>query len=263
MEAGAFQGSPSPRNTPPPPRLLPIKLLLKRWPGAGPGRCGGGAWAARGRAWAAWGGGAWAAWRGRSLGGAGRGLTEGDRCAAAAVCGGAAARAGRRPAMIASCLCYLLLPAARLFRSLSGTGLASRGAGSWGCALWRRRRGGGSAGPWGGGSGRASHPLAARSAGGQQVWRWWLFEPRSAGRSGPTRLGLAGDSRGQPLLTLWSGDVGPTVNVDPGLGQGAPSWAVAVVLGQAETLPGGRERWQPRTGEDQTSRQVESGSGVP
>lgn len=159
-------------------------------------------------------------WRGRSLSGAGRGLTEGDRCAAAAVCGGAAARAGRRPAMIASCLCYLLLPAARLFRSLSGTGLASRGAGSWGCALWRRRRGGGSAGPWGGGSGRASHPRS--SAGGQQVWRWWLLEPRSAGRSGPTRLGLAGDSRGQPLLTLWSGDVGPRLTWTRGWGRGRP-----------------------------------------
>lgn len=66
------------------------------------------------------GGGAWAAW-GRSLGGAGRHRTERDRCAAGWRGGGA----GRRPAMIASCLCYLLLPVARLFRSLSGTGLAS------------------------------------------------------------------------------------------------------------------------------------------
>lgn len=35
------------------------------------------------------------------------------------------AGAAGRPAMIASCLCYLLLPAARLFRALSGTGPAS------------------------------------------------------------------------------------------------------------------------------------------
>lgn len=36
----------------------------------------------------------------------------------------------RRPAMIASCLCYLLLPAARLFRALAGTGPASFQAGA-------------------------------------------------------------------------------------------------------------------------------------
>lgn len=165
MEAGAFQGSPSPRNTPPSP-LTPNKVVVEAMAG----------------------GGAWAVWRrslggsrpslgcvgGRSLGGVGGGEEPGWRGAGPhrgrPVCGGGRVRrgggAGRRPAMIASCLCYLLLPAARLFRSLSGTGLASRGAGSWGCALWRRRRGGGSAGPWGGGSGRASHPLAARCGGG-------------------------------------------------------------------------------------------------
>ncbi|KAK2104503.1 hypothetical protein P7K49_018359 [Saguinus oedipus] len=38
-------------------------------------------------------------------------------------------RRARGPAMIASCLCYLLLPAARLFRALSGTGPAYRQAG--------------------------------------------------------------------------------------------------------------------------------------
>lgn len=60
------------------------------------------------------------AWGGASVA---RGGAEQRRPVCAAVPRGSGA--GRRPAMIVSCLYYLLLPAARLFRFLSGTGLAS------------------------------------------------------------------------------------------------------------------------------------------
>lgn len=59
---------------------------------------------------------------GAGLGDPAGGLEEGRRARAGA--------RARRLAMIASCLCYLLLPAARLFRALSGTGPASRQAGA-------------------------------------------------------------------------------------------------------------------------------------
>lgn len=56
----------------------------------------------------------------------GRGEIGAGRAAGAAAGRGERGGGCRRgvPAMIASCLCYLLLPAARLFRALSGTGPA-------------------------------------------------------------------------------------------------------------------------------------------
>lgn len=58
----------------------------------------------------------------------GAGLAEGDRLTYRVTERRGGGRG--RPAMIASCLCYLLLPAARLFRALSGTGPRPRRAGA-------------------------------------------------------------------------------------------------------------------------------------
>ena len=112
--------------------------------------------------------------------------------------------------MIASCLCYLLLPAARLFRALSGTGPASWQAGA--------RPGPTSAGPrgaWGRRAARrASRPLfpPAEVWGGGPRCRSWT--PR-----GP---GLAGEPRGRPPSRLWPGGVAPRLTwEEAGEGAGA------------------------------------------